>query len=296
MITTAGQVILDKQSSIRTVINKTDSIDNTFRFFKMEVLAGEDDFVATVKENECTFTFDFSNVYWNSRLISEHKRIVDMLQKDDIVLDVFAGVGPFAVPAARKGCVVYANDLNPHSYTYLCENTKKNGVARKLVPYNMDGSEFIKTITKELVKKAFPESEAAGEMSSVSQTERKIYSQVVMNLPASAVQFLDTFRGLFSIVPKHLHGIVKMPMVHCYCFVKYQGSEHEDPAPMVAKHLGISKLKEGTYSVFAVRHVAPNKGMMRISFEMPAEVIFASDSPEEPNASDGKIHTYPKSL
>jgi tRNA (guanine37-N1)-methyltransferase len=41
---------------------------------------------------------------------------------------VFAGVGPFAVPAAKRGNIVYANDLNPESYKYMCENMKMNKV------------------------------------------------------------------------------------------------------------------------------------------------------------------------
>ena len=37
--------VLQKNKSIRTVVNKVDSIDNEFRVFKMEVLAGEPDFI-----------------------------------------------------------------------------------------------------------------------------------------------------------------------------------------------------------------------------------------------------------
>lgn len=53
-----------------------------------------------------------------------------MFQPDDLVADVFAGVGPFALPAAKKGCAVLANDLNPESYKYLTLNIKNNKVSR----------------------------------------------------------------------------------------------------------------------------------------------------------------------
>lgn len=35
-----GQVILDKNPRIATVVNKLDQIDHSFRFFQMEILAG----------------------------------------------------------------------------------------------------------------------------------------------------------------------------------------------------------------------------------------------------------------
>lgn len=47
--------------------------------------------------------------------------------------DVFAGVGPFALPAAKKGCAVLANDLNPESYKYLKINIEKNNVRSHLL-------------------------------------------------------------------------------------------------------------------------------------------------------------------
>ena len=41
---------------------------------------------------------------------------------------MFCGIGPFAIPAAKRGLHVFANDLNPASYQYLLENAKLNKV------------------------------------------------------------------------------------------------------------------------------------------------------------------------
>ena len=63
-----GQVLLDKVHSARTVVNKTNNIDNTYRNFQMEILAGSEDLVTITKEHGYSFQMDFSKVYWNSRL------------------------------------------------------------------------------------------------------------------------------------------------------------------------------------------------------------------------------------
>jgi tRNA G37 N-methylase Trm5 len=56
----------------------------------------------------------------------------------DAVCDMFAGIGPFAIPAALRGCKVYGNDLNPKSYHYLCVNSKSNRVETSLKTYNLE--------------------------------------------------------------------------------------------------------------------------------------------------------------
>jgi len=71
-------------------------------------------------------------VYWNSRLHAEHERLVNLFGASDVVADVFAGVGPFAIPAAKKGCIVFANDLNPNSTAFMQTNCATNKVRRFL--------------------------------------------------------------------------------------------------------------------------------------------------------------------
>jgi len=47
---------------------------------------------------------------------------------------MFCGVGPFSIPAAKKGCRVYANDLNPQSFKYLMQNLALNKVQFLRIP------------------------------------------------------------------------------------------------------------------------------------------------------------------
>lgn len=56
------QVLLDTHKAARTVVDKACTIDNTYRNFEMDVIAGDADFNATVIEHGRKFEFDFSKV------------------------------------------------------------------------------------------------------------------------------------------------------------------------------------------------------------------------------------------
>eukprot|EP00041_Stephanoeca_diplocostata_P020790 m.472497 g.472497 ORF g.472497 m.472497 type:complete len:386 (+) comp21661_c3_seq16:202-1359(+) len=131
-----GEIIKEKNSGIRTVINKLASIDTTFRFFKLEVIAGEEDFKTTVKESDCRFTMEYDKVYWNSRLHTEHSRIVRMLKPNDVVLDIMGGIAPrMSLPSplhvhvngiVRHHCTRRVNRLSqqPCSLLMWCNNAE----------------------------------------------------------------------------------------------------------------------------------------------------------------------------
>ena len=131
-----ADVIMDKHSNIRTVINKIENVGakNIYRTFSYELLAGLDDMHVEVSEQNCLFRFDYSKVYWNSRLQTEHMRLVETFKSGEAVADVMAGVGPFAVPAGKKKCFVYANDLNPDSYASLEDAITRNKVTSSPSP------------------------------------------------------------------------------------------------------------------------------------------------------------------
>lgn len=88
------------------------------------------------KEQDCIFRFNYSKVYWNTRLGTEHERLVSMFNTGEAVCDLMAGVGPFAVPAGKRGVFVSANDLNPDSYASLKRAITDNKVCT-LILYQM---------------------------------------------------------------------------------------------------------------------------------------------------------------
>ncbi|XP_017778637.1 PREDICTED: tRNA (guanine(37)-N1)-methyltransferase isoform X2 [Nicrophorus vespilloides] len=248
-----GEVLFDKVSGCRTVVNKVNMIDNTYRNFQMEILCGEEDFVAKLKENKCTFEFDFSKVYWNSRLCTEHERIVDLVGTEDVLFDVFAGVGPFSVPVAKKKCPVFANDLNPESYKWLKHNAKINKIGDNLSMSNKDGKDFILNEVKDKL------------LGFVKERKRVF---VVMNLPALAVEFLGAFNGLYSDVQR-----VEMdtpPTIYVYCFAK--GEEPEEIARrLVVENFGWD-VSAKILEVFRVRTVSSMKEMMRVAIRLDEDI------------------------
>jgi len=55
---------------------------------------------------------------------------------------------------------------------------------------------------------------------------RKAISHFVMNLPDSAITFLNAFRGMLSDESRDLSRVYEqMPMVHCHCFTREQEFE-----------------------------------------------------------------------
>ncbi|XP_075388194.1 tRNA (guanine(37)-N(1))-methyltransferase isoform X3 [Tenrec ecaudatus] len=257
-----GQVMIDKNPGITSAVNKINNIDNTYRNFQMEVLSGEENMMTKVRENNYNYEFDFSKVYWNPRLSTEHSRITELLRPGDVLFDVFAGVGPFVIPAAKKNCTVFANDLNPESHKWLVHNCKLNKVDQKVKVYNLDGKDFLQgPVREELVRQLEPLSR-----------ERKHSVHVVMNLPAKAVEFLGAFKSLLDGPPCRSE---QLPIVHCYSFSK-DAHPAEDVQQQAGAVLGASL--EACSSVHLVRNVAPNKEMLCITFQIPAAVLYKNQA------------------
>ncbi|RDA87951.1 hypothetical protein CP532_3421 [Ophiocordyceps camponoti-leonardi (nom. inval.)] len=291
-----AQVILDKNPAIRTVINKTDNVgtENEFRTFSYEVLAGPDDMMVDVSMAGCVFHFDYSKVYWNTKLGNEHQRIASLFRPGEVVADVMAGIGPFAVPAGKKGVFVLANDKNPESYKYLDEAIRRNKVAQFVQSFNQDGHDFIRNAAKLVL-----EASRRGDCALVHPAKVRrgtpqppptrvpmppTISHFVMNLPASALSFLHDYRGLYRGHEELFspHTDKQLPMVHAHCFA----AKADDTGPLedicgrIYDEIGVRLMPgdaevRGHVSIEEVRDVAPSKRMFCASFRLPPEVAFA---------------------
>lgn len=262
-----GKVLLDKhQPRIKTVVNKVGTIETEYRTFGMEVIAGCDEegwSEVTVKEENCSFRLDFRSVYWNSRLGGEHRRLVSLIRKEareskretTTVVDLMAGVGPFAVPLTAaclnkggksttlNGTIrLFANDLNPESFRYLKINAADNK-CENLSCFNKDARSFLQEIQNDSPQ--------------IEQVDH-----VIMNLPASAPEFLDAFRGW---------KLSKRPLVHVHCFCpkSSQSDDHKEAITRCEKALGCL-IDEA--DIHVVRDVSPTKNMLCVSFQLPEAV------------------------
>ncbi|KEQ80803.1 hypothetical protein M438DRAFT_280849 [Aureobasidium pullulans EXF-150] len=288
-----GEILVDKNPAVRTVINKIDDVgeESEYRTFKYEVLAGPDDMDVEIREADCTFKFNYAKVYWNSRLNTEHQRLVDAFEKGQAVCDVMAGIGPFAVPAGKKGVFVWANDLNPDSHESMLDAISRNKVQKFVKPFNEDGHVFIKEAARKLLKtehevqilakQSRTEAKETKAPPKVLRTVKqpKVFSHYVMNLPATAIEFLPAFSGLYTEEDrKLLPAGFKLPMIHVYCFDTKSDDNVQEGISIckkISEQIGFEVTPQTPeLSIFDVRDVAPKKRMFCASFRLPEEVAF----------------------
>ncbi|KAF1959112.1 hypothetical protein CC80DRAFT_490088 [Byssothecium circinans] len=300
-----GTVLADKnRTDVKTVINKVEHLgkENKFRVFPYEVLYGPDDLNVTLKEQDCVFQFDWAKVYWNTRLHHEHERLCETFKEGEAVCDVMAGVGPFAMPAGKKKCFVYANDLNPDSYSALVNNIQLNKVNDYVKSFNTDGHDFIRKSAADLLKNDYKvdvfEKKKKYSRSNPQPpqppkllrtiAQPKTFQHYVMNLPASAVTFLPDFIGLYARIPdlpvaeaRKLfapHTETKLPLIHVYCFgtkTDDQEAAEKEVCEVVSGYLEhtITPQTPDTH-IKNVREVSQNRSMFCASFRLPEEVAF----------------------
>ena len=161
-----ANAIMDSSIPAETVLNRASKVKGQQRVREWDVLAG--DGTETVhREYGSEFLVDVAEMYFSPRLATERHRVVEQVEAGEHVFDMFAGVGPFVIPAARRGATAVGVDINETAIEYLRANAERNDVSDSATAITGDVRDI------------------AGEYTDWAD-------RIVMNLPHSADEFLDT--------------------------------------------------------------------------------------------------------
>jgi len=141
-----GEALLESVHNTRSVFYQSSDVSGDFRTRNLEVIAGEDNTETEYKEHGCRFKIDVEKVFFSPRLSTERKRIAELVQDGEVLINMFGGVGMFSIVAAKtKNCTVYNIDLNPYAAKLCEENIKLNRKMKgKIISINGDATQVIK--------------------------------------------------------------------------------------------------------------------------------------------------------
>lgn len=163
-----SDTILKVHPNIKTVLGTIAPVGGEYRVRNVRVIAGENRTETIHKEHGCRYAVDIAEAYFTPRLSTERERVLSQINSGDVVVDMFAGVGPYSILIAKKteAKKVISIDKNPLAIQFLRRNIELNSV-NNIVAIEGDADtealEFIGTA-----------------------------NHVIMNLPHSAEEFLDT--------------------------------------------------------------------------------------------------------
>ena len=124
-----GQAMKEAYNGVRTVA-VDEGVKGDFRVRKLRVIHGDDSLRTVHRAHGVSLEVDLSKCYFSPRIATETWRIAEQVEENEVVVDMFSGVGPFALTIAKhaKPTQVYAIDSNPHAIQYLEKNIARNKV------------------------------------------------------------------------------------------------------------------------------------------------------------------------
>nr|GFC15527.1 tRNA wybutosine-synthesizing protein 2/3/4 isoform X1 [Tanacetum cinerariifolium] len=100
----------------------------------LEMLIGDNGWVDH-RENGVLYSFDATKCMFSWGNLSEKRRMGQLDCKEEVIVDLFSGIGYFTLPFLVKAHakMVYACEWNPHAIEALRRNLEANGVAGRCV-------------------------------------------------------------------------------------------------------------------------------------------------------------------
>ena len=127
--------LINRNKSIKTVLEKTGKFKGRLRKQKTKYLFGERTKEALYHENGCVFRFNVDDAYFSPRLSNERLEIAKKIRNGDKVLVMFAGVAPYSIVIAKlsRAKVVYSNEINKRANDYAKLNINLNKLKERIV-------------------------------------------------------------------------------------------------------------------------------------------------------------------
>jgi tRNA wybutosine-synthesizing protein 2 len=128
---------------VDTVLRRRGPVVGEFREPSIEPIAG-DSGETTVQEHGVRFRFDATRLLFARGNRAERHRFGRLVRAGETVVDLFAGIGYFSLPALVTGGagLVHAVEKNPVSFGFLSENLRLNRVEKRARIYLGDNREI----------------------------------------------------------------------------------------------------------------------------------------------------------
>ena len=218
-----GETLLEQVKSAKSVFYQSSSVEGEFRTRNLELLAGDDKTETEYKESGSRFIVDVRKAFFSPRLSSERMRIAKLVNDEEVVVNMFGGIGMFSIIAAKnKKCSVYNIDINPDAANFCQKNIAINKLTGNVISIHGDASNVIE---KQLKNKS---------------------DRTLMLLPEKSDEFLNS-----AILATKNNGVI-----HYYSHI--HADKKSDAAKLSEQHyLEVTTVKSTILGSKIVRPVGP---------------------------------------
>ena len=128
-----AEATMEFDHRIRSVAVKTDPTTGIMRKPGYKLVAGDSNTVTEHVEGGVSFRLDPLRQTFSAGNVAERMRLSNIVQRDEVILDMFACVGQFSLHIAKKTkSRVVAIEINPEAHRFLVENIKLNRVEDRM--------------------------------------------------------------------------------------------------------------------------------------------------------------------
>jgi tRNA (guanine37-N1)-methyltransferase len=221
-----ADALIEEIRPVKSVFCQVSAIEGDYRLRKLELISGENSPITVYKEHGCTFKVDVINTYFSPRLSTERLRIAKLTEPNEVIVNMFGGVGTFSIIISRynKSAKVYSIDSNQIATDMCRQNIEINKLTGNVIPVLGDAEQEIHKSLKGVAKR------------------------VLMPLPEKARDFVD------AAVSSLENG---SGMIHYFCHIGADNKKTAIQNGVMYTSESFSKFNHTIRNVRVVREVGP---------------------------------------